>query len=162
VIASLRAGSGSHGVRIEHNFETAHRLPVLGGKCTNLHGHSWRAAIHVDAPALDANGCVVEFGAWKHLLRDWIDTHLDHGTMLGAADPLLDPICDAGSKVFVFDPDGPGITARLDWPTVESVAVLLARVAAGLLGLAAPVDGAEVAHVRVQETAVNAATWTAP
>jgi len=161
MIGDGRPAGGTHGVTIEHNFETAHRLPVLGGKCVSLHGHSWRVRVSVEAPALDEVGCVVEFGAWKHLLRDWIDSSLDHGAMLGVADELVEPVCDSGSKVFVFDPTGT-LTHGLAWPTVENVAVLIGRVAAGLLRLASPVDGATVSGVHVSETAVNAATWSAP
>ena len=78
-----------HRVSVAHTFEAAHRLPHLPGKCVSLHGHSWRVEVTVTAPRPDRNGIVVEFGAWKKALRSWIDQHLDHGTMLGADDPLI-------------------------------------------------------------------------
>jgi 6-pyruvoyl tetrahydropterin synthase/QueD family protein len=78
-------------ITIEHSFETAHRLPHLGGKCTSLHGHSWRVAVPVIAPSLSDDATVVEFGALKAGVRQWIDTYLDHGTMLGVDDPLVAP-----------------------------------------------------------------------
>jgi 6-pyruvoyl tetrahydropterin synthase/QueD family protein len=74
-------------VTVRHNFETAHRLPRLGGKCTNLHGHSWWVEVTFEGtPSRD--GVIADFGALKHALRAWVDGHLDHGAMLGVGDPL--------------------------------------------------------------------------
>lgn len=140
----------SAGVCVKHNFETAHRLPQLGGKCFNLHGHSWWTEITVAAPALDNNGIVVEFGAFKKLVREWIDTHLDHGAMLGTDDPLLAVLRDEGSKVFEFEDR---------WPTVEATAELLASIASGILATVPHAPGARVVGVTVRETAVNEAAW---
>lgn len=155
-------------VTIKHNFETAHRLPALGGKCVNLHGHSWQVEWTVTGPP-DADGIVCEYGALKRVLRSWVDAHLDHGTMLGAGDPLFLPLLEQGCRVFRFgaghtEPDRTGDAEDLisdhPWPTVESVAVLLARVGTVLLAQVAPGNGdLAVSRVRVQETAVNAAEW---
>lgn len=139
----------SRGVAVRHNFETAHRLPHIGGKCVNLHGHSWLCEVLIEAEDVDADGLVVEFGGLKRALREWIDTNWDHGTMLGAADPLCAPLTAAGCKLYLFE----------GWPTVEAVAEELAAVAAGILAGLASAPGAAVARVSVQETAVNTATW---
>jgi 6-pyruvoyltetrahydropterin/6-carboxytetrahydropterin synthase len=164
-------------VTVRHTFETAHRLPALGGKCVSLHGHSWQVEWTV-AGTPDEMGVLVEYGHLKRHLREWVDTHLDHGTMLGEQDPLREPLEDNGCKVFTFgrieyDPVWRTHPAEdLPWPTVENVAVLLARVGTRVLadvlrdgyveGPAGPFDprNVRVAHVRVQETAVNAAEWT--
>ncbi|EFV14222.2 6-pyruvoyl trahydropterin synthase family protein [Segniliparus rugosus] len=140
-------------ITVRHNFETAHRLPLVGGKCVNLHGHSWWADVTV-AGELDERGIVLDFGALKAELRAWIDERLDHGAMLGRADSLVPALLEEGVKLFRFGLDEP--SAGLEWPTVENVAELLARVAqACLAGLGA--TGAAVARVRVSETHVNAA-----
>ncbi|PSK95788.1 6-pyruvoyltetrahydropterin/6-carboxytetrahydropterin synthase [Haloactinopolyspora alba] len=145
-----------HTVTVRHNFETAHRLPPLAGKCQNLHGHSWWADITVAGP-IDEVGTVVEFGRLKAELRDWIDTHLDHGAMLGHDDPLVPLLRDMGSKVYVIGWDA--YTRDLSWPTVESAALLLARVTTLILD---SLDAsADVTHVRVRETHVNEAGWSA-
>lgn len=168
------AEPGMYGVAIRHNFETAHRLPNLGGKCRNLHGHSWMATITATAPALTADGTVVEFAVFKGTLRHWIDTYLDHGTMLGDKDPLVRALDDEGSKLLVFgrpqpkprngSPCIPAMAEHLDWPTVENVAILLRWAAEGCLATLPPgsqAGGVTVTGVHVAETAVNAATWTA-
>ncbi|MEW2066667.1 6-carboxytetrahydropterin synthase [Streptomyces sp. NPDC007346] len=138
-----------HAVTVRHNFEAGHRLPHLPGKCQSLHGHSWWAEVTVEAPDL-ADGLVVEFGPFKKQLRRWIDTHLDHGLMLGPKDELL-PLLSQYGKVHGV----PG------WPTVENVAALIARVASDALFDLVHAPGARVTRVSVSETHVNAATWTA-
>lgn len=154
--------SGVSTITVRHNFESGHRLPHLGGKCTNLHGHSWWAEISLAGLRHPTAGTVAEFGAVKATLRDWIDKHLDHGLMLGTGDPLAEVLAGYG-KVYRFGAEGPGrapaeaYARGLHWPTVENVAVLLGRVAEDLLigqGL-----GNQVVCVRIQETHVNAAEW---
>ncbi|WP_179887603.1 6-pyruvoyl trahydropterin synthase family protein [Streptomyces sp. b94] len=140
-------------VKVRHNFESAHRLPQLGGKCTNLHGHSWWAEITV-AGRLDERGVVVDFGMLKKSLREWIDTHLDHGSMLGEADPLVPALKADGTKLFLFGSAEP--SKGLEWPTVENVAELLARVTSDRIAEAGWTDVA-VSRVQVTETHVNAA-----
>lgn len=139
-----------HSISVRHNFETAHRLPHLEGKCQSLHGHSWWAEVTVQCDELAA-GLVVEFGSLKRLLREWIDANLDHGAMLGPEDPLLPLLQAHGCKVFEVQ----------EWPTVENVAILLAFHADRLLHQVVRAPGAKVVRVDVQETHVNKASWIA-
>ncbi|MGW1071565.1 6-pyruvoyl trahydropterin synthase family protein [Streptomyces sp. NPDC002537] len=137
-------------VTVRHNFEAAHRLPYLLGKCRSLHGHSWWAQVTVSAPE-PREGLVVEFGPFKMALRSWIDEHLDHGVMLGPDDPLVSVLRGHDCKVY----EVPG------WPTVENVAALLADVTDRALSSLSRAPGARVTHVEVRETHVNAASWKA-
>jgi 6-pyruvoyltetrahydropterin/6-carboxytetrahydropterin synthase len=173
--------SGTAAVLIEHNFETAHRLPFLGGKCENLHGHSWRVEIafvaYQHATGMDSRGISCEYGKLKQVVRTWIDSHLDHGCMLGVKDPLLPVLLKDDSKVFVFGdvgylvvaaeeedyaailPSPERVYATMPWPTVEAVARMLAE------ELQTQVDRhfgdvLWVDRVVVTETAVNKAVWT--
>ena len=150
-----------HSVTVKTNFETGHRLPHLAAdKCHSLHGHSWWVEIEVSNPRLDGDGCVVEFGALKKQLRAWIDSRLDHGLMLGHADPLADVLPEYG-KCFLFGSITPDVDIQdLEWPTVENVAVLLARVTTHILDHIGVPDGTFCSRVTVHETAVNTATWT--
>jgi 6-pyruvoyltetrahydropterin/6-carboxytetrahydropterin synthase len=139
-----------HEITIKHNFETAHRLPHLPGKCQSLHGHSWWCHVTVSGPELAA-GTLVEFGAFKAGLRGWIDRELDHGTMLGPDDPLV-PLLRA-ERCKVREVEG--------WPTVENVAVMLAAVASAELRKLVTAPRCTVTRVRVTETHVNEAAWQA-
>lgn len=132
-------------VTVRHNFETGHRIPPLAGKCQNLHGHSWWAEVTVTGN-LDQVGVVVEYGTVKRLIRDWIDTHWDHGLILGYTDQMAHYLASMG-KVYLIH----------NWPTVETIAGHLAVQAQKLLDDNDLVG--TVTRVRVSETHVNAATW---
>lgn len=151
-------------IAVSHNFETAHRLPCLPGKCQNVHGHSWLAKITVHGE-MDKNGIICDYGRVKKIVREWIDTHLDHGAMLGSEDNLLSHFISGGSKVFLFgETDVPswregasGTYPARPWPTVEAVAEMLAVKLQERLSD----TNCMVVKVEVRETAVNFATWRA-
>jgi 6-pyruvoyltetrahydropterin/6-carboxytetrahydropterin synthase len=158
-------------ITISHTFETAHRLPQLGNKCVSLHGHSWRAETSI-VGQVSEQGIVIDFGQVKAGWRTWIDLALDHGTMLGAADPLVPALLAAGCKIFRFGKvdrpvDGENLTHCMDWPTVENVAELLHRVARGLvedlgMQLYGEPERWQVHHTTVHEKHDNAARFPAP
>lgn len=154
-----------HSITVCGGFETAHRLPQLAGKCESLHGHSWQVDVTVSGEDLDSDGKLIRFEDLKRPIFGWVQEHLDHGTMLGVSDPLVGPLRDAGTKLYLFDPtadpDGPpALTADLEWPTVENVAVLLTRVASVFIRhIDDPAAGPLHVGVRVKETAINRAAW---
>jgi len=150
-------------IQVKHNFETAHRLPFLEGKCQSLHGHSWWAEITMRARlnsgwhhGMDENGLSVEYGSVKDLIRSWIDANLDHGTMLGYQDPLVKLLEDSGdlTKLFVFGTQTP---KELPWPTVEAVAALLLGKVQNMVDSAFDYGTIKVTHVKVNETHINSA-----
>lgn len=148
-------------VTVRHNFETAHRLPHLPGKCESLHGHSWWATVTIGGPEpLGPDGIVADFGRLKADLRDWLDTHVDHGSMLGHRDPLAWLLRRERCKVFVFGEPDSEHALDLEWPTVENTARLLARVMHVRMAPWAP--HLRVLRVDVQETAVNTGSWVNP
>ncbi|MHB1862846.1 MAG: 6-carboxytetrahydropterin synthase QueD [Gemmatimonadaceae bacterium] len=63
----------------EFTFEAAHRLPNLpaGHKCTRLHGHSFRVAVHVSGPVAEREGWVMDFAEIKSAFQP-IRDQLDH------------------------------------------------------------------------------------
>lgn len=156
---------GQVSIAVEHNFETAHRLPFLGGKCSSIHGHSWKAKFYLQAYQLeggmDENGISADFGSVKKVIRQWIDMYLDHGMMIGGDDSLLDDLWNDNSKVFIFGPhdgyqDEVDISyAHRPWPTVEAVAEMLCVKIQEQFGSDLWVIGVEVI-----ETATNSATFT--
>ncbi|QGJ92678.1 QueD-like queosine biosynthesis protein [Microbacterium phage Megan] len=137
-------------VAVNHTWEAGHRLPHIEGKCQSLHGHSWyvEAEVAVDDPVFD--GVLIEFATIKRILREWIDSRLDHGLMLGQADTLVGTLSGEG-KVFVFGYDTH--SGGLDWPTVENVATLIARM------IEFELRDVTVLRVTVRETPTNEATW---
>lgn len=138
-------------------FEAAHRLPALGGKCVNLHGHSWTATITA-AGQLGPQAIVADLGEVKAVLRGWVDTHLDHACLLGVEDPLVKPLEAEGCRVYLFG-ESDGYVPELPWPTTEAVAVLLHRIARGALSSSPVLPSLDVYSVRVTEAPTIAAIY---
>lgn len=180
---SGRRGHGKVLLKVRHNFETAHRLPFLGGKCMNLHGHSWDVEVtfyaHAFKSGMNSNGISLEYGLLKKVVRSWIDDKLDHGCMLGVKDPLLPFLLEEDSKVFVFGdvnflhnmteqesrssynvPAPDRNYPHLPWPTVEATARMISETIQELVnGVFNPI--LSITSVLVTETSTNAALWTA-
>jgi 6-pyruvoyltetrahydropterin/6-carboxytetrahydropterin synthase len=141
---------------LRFRFEAAHRLPVLGGKCANLHGHSWTVEVTVAGPVDPALGIIADAGDLKARLGGWIDSWLDHAALLGDADPLTKALADEGCRVFRFGAPEAEPAADLPWPTTEAVACLLHRAAEGVW---APWPGLAVVGVVVGEAPSISASW---
>ena len=75
----------------EFTFEAAHRLPNVpaGHKCGRLHGHSFRAEIHVRGEVGSDTGWVVDFADIKKAFAPLYE-HLDH-QFLNEIDGLSNP-----------------------------------------------------------------------
>ena len=63
----------------EFTFESAYRLPNVpaGHKCGRLHGHSFRAELHVEGPVDPATGWIMDFADIKEAFKPTYD-RLDH------------------------------------------------------------------------------------
>ena len=59
------------------DFAAAHILRGYGGKCENLHGHTWKVEVTLRGEELDDVGMVVDFAVVKKQLRGLLKT-LDH------------------------------------------------------------------------------------
>ncbi len=77
--------------KIYRDIPLSHRQPNHLGRCSRLHGHSWSITITFESKELDSNGFVVDFGE-LHYIGDWIDQHLDHGTIICKNDPRIEDI----------------------------------------------------------------------
>ena len=157
-------------ITIRHNFETAHRLPFLEGKCQSIHGHTWWADVQLQRYDVDQGiteeGISVEYGTVKRIVRNFIDTYLDHGTMLGKDDELLPAFVANDSKVFVFgEPSDEHMNVvfwpNMPWPTVEAVAMMLTDELQSTFDEVYKESAVKiwVEKVTVSEGPVNSATW---
>jgi 6-pyruvoyltetrahydropterin/6-carboxytetrahydropterin synthase len=63
----------------DFTFEAAHRLPHVapGHKCERLHGHSFRVTVHVEGPAEEPAGWVIDFGEISAKVEP-VRAQLDH------------------------------------------------------------------------------------
>lgn len=98
----------------EFTFEAAHRLPNLPAehKCSRLHGHSFRAEIHVSGPVDPRLGWVQDFGDIKAVFKPYYEM-LDHN-YLNEIEGLENPTSE--------------VIARWIWQKVRSQLPLLSKV----------------------------------
>jgi 6-pyruvoyltetrahydropterin/6-carboxytetrahydropterin synthase len=82
----------------EFTFEAAHRLPYVapGHKCGRLHGHSYRIAVHVEAPVATEAGWVQDFAELSCAMEPLL-ARLDH-YYLNEVDGLDNPTSEVLAK----------------------------------------------------------------
>ena len=87
----------------EINWCSAHRLRKgYVGKCSNIHGHNYKAEITFNSTTLDIFDMVVDFGNIKKLVGEWIDENWDHTLLVLKDDVELIDFCkSSGSKYWV-------------------------------------------------------------
>jgi 6-pyruvoyltetrahydropterin/6-carboxytetrahydropterin synthase len=148
-------------ISVRHNFETAHRLFQTPGKCENIHGHSFWCDLEL-VGQVGKTGMLadLDFGDVKKKFRSFLDENFDHKTLLNKEDPWAGDIYfPTTSGIMGEDPDGPhrlpGLFPTEGDPTTENIAYWIATWA-----LQAFPWAVEHVLVKVQETAVNAATAT--
>ena len=63
----------------EFSFEASHQLTAMpkDHPCNRNHGHSYRVRVALVGEQVDDLGMVTDYHNLK-IVKDWIDTHLDH------------------------------------------------------------------------------------
>jgi 6-pyruvoyltetrahydropterin/6-carboxytetrahydropterin synthase len=122
-------------------FAYGHRLLEHNGKCRYLHGHNGVLEVDIAADALDSMGMVIDFGDINEVVKTWVDKNLDHRMLLCRADPLAQPLIDAGEPIVILEEN----------PTAENIARLIWN--------AARDAGLRVGEVRLWETSNSRAAY---
>jgi 6-pyruvoyltetrahydropterin/6-carboxytetrahydropterin synthase len=73
----------------KHEIAVGHRVVGQGGKCEHLHGHNLTFEFVCTADTLDEVGRVIDFGAIKERLCNWLERNWDHRMLLWDRDPLF-------------------------------------------------------------------------
>lgn len=123
------------------SFCYGHRLLNYNGKCAHLHGHNARAVITLESESLDECGMVEDFSVVKRLVREWLDSEIDHTLLLRKDDPVLSVLQAAGERVKVTEEN----------PTAESIARMIFDYVAG--------KGFPVIAVSLWETETSCASY---
>lgn len=99
-------------------FEAAHVLPWHKGKCSRLHGHSYRLDITVTGP-LDADGVVLDFADLTDVVRRAVIARCDH-TLLN--DTVPNPTAEVLALTFMdwLGAAGLPVTELTVWETATS------------------------------------------
>jgi 6-pyruvoyltetrahydropterin/6-carboxytetrahydropterin synthase len=72
-------------------FDSAHKLPFYKGKCSNLHGHTWKLIVKVEGELDKKSGMVVDFLEIKKGVEDSVISKLDHSYL---NDTIENPTCE--------------------------------------------------------------------
>ena len=64
-------------IKVEEEFEAAHRIVDYPGKCNRLHGHNWKVEMKISGSSLDGLGMLIDFKAAKAMLQEVVNS-LDH------------------------------------------------------------------------------------
>ena len=62
---------------VESRFAAAHLLRDFPGKCSEIHGHTWKVKVEVKCSRLDDVGIVIDFEELKEIVNEIIE-RLDH------------------------------------------------------------------------------------
>lgn len=115
-------------IRKQFAFEAAHVLPHHPGKCSRLHGHSYRLDVAVAGPLQPdgpAAGMVVDFDELARIVRTAVIDALDHRHL---NDTIENPTSE-NIVVWIWRrlaPQLPGLTELILWETATACAVLRA------------------------------------
>ncbi len=96
-------------------FCYGHRLLNHPGKCKNIHGHSVKAAITLEAERLNGQGMVCDFADIASASAEFINAELDHNFLLHRDDPLVGLLQTANERILVLP----------EHPTSEYIAKLI-------------------------------------
>ncbi|HEY8297440.1 MAG TPA: 6-carboxytetrahydropterin synthase QueD [Candidatus Baltobacteraceae bacterium] len=107
-------------------FEAAHVLPYHDGKCSRLHGHSYRLEVAIAGPLRQdgpARGMIEDFDTIKAVVHRHVIDVLDHQNL---NDVLENPTCER-IVAWVWERLAahlPGLDTLVLWETATSCAVL--------------------------------------
>ena len=128
-------------LRKKLTFEAAHRLiKNYEGKCTNNHGHSFEVIIELEGKELDDRDMLIDFKEIKSL-KEWIDTDLDHASIMWKEDPLIEDLKKHNQKLFITEKN----------PTSEHIAEIILNKAIELYQS----DKIKVRSIQINETCTS-------
>jgi 6-pyruvoyl tetrahydropterin synthase/QueD family protein len=143
----------------EFTFEAAHILPKHPGKCSRLHGHSWKLRVGVSGPINLETGMVVDYVDLKSLVNTLIVERLDH-SFLGCGRATLN-VGKEGSVTTYRSAFGDSF-----YPTSENLVIEIARVLQpeiiklpGLRKEQGPHETPYLSLVALNETCTSEAVW---
>lgn len=97
----------SYSIDRKIELDAAHRVPLHGSKCANIHGHRYviealckSAFLPVDG---EEQGMVLDFGFLKEEMMQEIHVPCDHASIFSVKDPMLNWIFESSILQTVYD-----------------------------------------------------------
>lgn len=69
-------------LRIVASFDASHYLPFYKGKCSNLHGHTWKVVFCFKCYRLNEFGITMDFFKLKNMVNSILPDHQDLNKIL--------------------------------------------------------------------------------
>lgn len=135
----------------EMHFEAAHMLTGHTGRCSNLHGHSYKVQVTVCGNVDSDIDMVTDFSCLKDAMHSVIDP-MDHAFIYDVDACYEDLEFSIANLLFANGKRVVGISGR---PTAENMATLIAT------GVQSILTSVQVCNVRVWETSTSFAEWRA-
>lgn len=98
----------------EFTFDAAHHLYLYDGKCTSLHGHTYKLHVTVSG-TLDEKGLVIDFADLRKVVERKVVQRLDH-QYLNAVLPLMNTTAE-NIVVWIYEQIASGLSS--DYPHVR-------------------------------------------
>ena len=133
------------------NFEGAHALKGYDGKCSHIHGHSYKMEVTVKGEPIESsnspkNGMVIDFTDLKKIVNSRIIERYDHALVLSKDALLMEQISHAYGNTIVTDFQ----------PTSENLVALFAKLIMEELP-----EKVSLVSVKLWETENSYAQWRA-
>ena len=127
----------------EFIFDAAHRLMEYEGKCKNVHWHTYKALVTIEAE-INHIWMVKDFWDMK-FIKEWIDENRDHAYIGRYDDEVYQELVKKWQRVF-----------SMNWnPTAENMCWILWNLAGDMIA-----EGEIIKAVTVYETPTSFATKT--
>jgi 6-pyruvoyltetrahydropterin/6-carboxytetrahydropterin synthase len=68
-------------LRVEFQFNAAHRLPLYEGPCFHTHGHNYQLVVLVASKVDPGSGLSMDFGLIKELVQEHALKEIDHNDL---------------------------------------------------------------------------------
>lgn len=68
-------------LRVEFQFNAAHRLPFYEGPCFHTHGHNYKLLVFAEGPVDPKTGLSIDFVRVKELVRTHVLDSIDHNDL---------------------------------------------------------------------------------
>lgn len=138
----------------QFNFETGHALHGYDGKCSNLHGHSYKLSVTViGQPITDTSnpkcGMVIDFTDLKKIVKEEIVDVFDHASVFNKNTPhleLANELKERGHNVLLVEYQ----------PTTECMVIDFSKKISSRLP-----DYIKLYSIKLQETETSFAEWFA-
>lgn len=132
-------------------FEASHVLPKHEGKCSRLHGHSWKLTVEVDGYVDYDCGFVVDYAKLKRVVNEHIIDKVDHAH-LGCGD-----LQDYAGAESLF---AGAVLGRDFYPSSENLIQAFRRILEPFIPeLGKRWQEVQLLSLTINETCTSACTW---